>query len=169
MTVLSDDDWREVEHAYLNTKETVASIAERFDITMATLNNRRIAQDWMPRRPKAIKIHDGSVPEKTALKASVVARFYRLIHLKLEHMEADMARSSERTPADNERETRALGSLIRNFDKVFGLDQDGGGENDKQNRNGTESNTEAEALRRELAERLVRIRNAGKDDDGATG
>lgn len=75
-----------------------------------------------------------------------------------------MARSTERTPADHERETRALGTLIRNFEKVFGLEQEGGSQNDKRSPNATETQAEAEAIRRELAERLVRIRKAERRD-----
>lgn len=164
MTLLSNDDWHRVEDAYLNSAETVAAIAARFQITVATLNNRRIAKGWRARRPRARKIHDGDAAEKAEIKASLVARFYRLISLKLEQMEADMARSTERTPADHERETRALGTLIRNFEKVFGLEQEGGSQNDKRSPNATESQAEAEAIRRELAERLVRIRKAERRD-----
>jgi transposase-like protein len=163
MTVLSDGQWRLIESAYLNSTETIASISERFGISPATIHSRRIKYGWAPRRAGAIKKAAEPTAAGLSDKAALIARFYRLINLKLEHLEEDMARSNERTPADNERETRALGTLIRNYEKVSGLEQDGG-DDGKQDGNGPEHRAEAEAIRRELAQRLVRLRQAEQGD-----
>jgi hypothetical protein len=48
----------------------------------------------------------------------MIARLYRAISLKLEHMEARMASGESRSAQDEERESRALGAMIRNFEKV---------------------------------------------------
>lgn len=160
MTILSKEEWREVEHAYCRTTEPVAKIAARFGVNTATINDHRKRNGWPPRRPKAVRGADGPV---AVSHADLMTRFYGLISLKLEQMEEDMARSSERTPADNERETRALGTLIRNFEKVFGLEQETSRDG-KQNGDKPEGHAEAEAIRRELAERLVRMRESKSND-----
>lgn len=70
-----------------------------------------------------------------------------------------MANRDDRTPADNERDTRALGTLIRNFEKVFGLERGQGNDDDTatgRGARGHDEQAEAEAIRRELAERLDR-------------
>ena len=154
MSILSKAQWLEIEQAYCETSETIRSIAERYGIVPETIQARRRRNGWPPRHPRMARANGGYVPVN---KADLVDRFYGLINLKLEQMEEDMARSSERTPADNERETRALGTLIRNFEKVFGLEQESGNDG-KQSDSKPEGSAEAEALRRELAERLVRLR-----------
>lgn len=154
MTILTKEEWREVAHAYCHTSEPLTRIAARFGISTVTINDHRKRKGWPPRRPNAVRADDGNLPVR---HADLVTRFYGLISLKLEQMEEDMARSSERSPADNERETRALGALIRNFEKVFGLEQETSRDG-KQNGDKPEGHAEAEVIRRELAERLVRMR-----------
>ena len=159
VTTLSDGQWRLIESAYVTSTETLESIATRFGIAPATISNRRSKFGWPPRRAGAIRKEAEPTAVGLSDKAATIARFYRLINLKLEHLEEDMARSNERTPADHDRETRALGTLIRNYEKVSGLEQ-GSNDDDKQSASGPERQAEAEAWRRELAERLVRIRRA---------
>ena len=67
------------------------------------------------------------------------------------------------TIADHERETRALGQLIRNFEKVSGLEA--GQQDDARTKQREQSDDETEAaaidperLRNELAERILRLR-----------
>ena len=102
----------------------------------------------------------GSEPrDEGAGPGSLLQHFYNLIKLKLGHMEEDMANRDDRTPADNERDTRALGTLIRNFEKVFGLERGQGNDDDTatgRGARGHDEQAEAEAIRRELAERLDR-------------
>ena len=164
MTILNDDEWRQVEHAYLNTAETIVTIAQRFGVAPVTIRNRRKQMGWRPRRPRAIKNLHSNGTEKAAIKAALVARFYRLLNRKLEQMETDMTTSSERTSADHEREIRALGTLIRNFEKVMGLEQESGNDG-KQDRTGPAREAEAEAIRRELAERIVKLGQTGPGND----
>jgi hypothetical protein len=159
MTVLSDGLWRVIESAYHNSTETTASISDRFEISPGTIHSRRTKYGWPTLRSAAIKKAMEPIATSLSDKAALIARFYRLINLKLEHLEEDMARSNERTPADNERETCALGTLIRNYEKVSGLEQKSG-DDGKQNSTGPEQQAEAEPIRRELAERLVRLDKA---------
>ena len=83
-----------------------------------------------------------------------------------------MANREDRTPADNERDTRALGTLIRNFEKAVGLEQGQGNDDETatgRGARGHDEQTDAKAICRELAERLVRLRNTNRKDGGGTG
>ncbi len=154
MTVLNDAQWRLVESAYCNSQESVTDIAKRHGISPGTVNLRRRKCGWPPRRANAIKHPSEEAPERPTDKAAIVLRFYRLINLKLEQLEADMARPGERTSADHERETRAIGTLVRNYERVNGLDQDNANDG-KQGGDDSKRRAEAEAVRRDLAEKIV--------------
>lgn len=186
MTTLSDGDWRRVEQAYRDNTETVEAIAQRFGVSASTIRRRRKLENWPLRISVAGLPGDGQPSLTTAARpqqaqepaapadagrGDVIRRFYHLIEIKLQQMEVDMTRREDRTPADNERDTRALGTLIRNFEKVFGLEREQVGDGDKTRGRGKrerDEQAEAEALRRELAERLVRLRNANQSARGRT-
>ena len=196
MTTLSDGDWRRVEKAYRDNTETVDEIARRFGVAASTIRRRRKMENWPSRAGGRGQPGDGRSPSPSSLLAvapasrlppertepqeataaagrgEVIRRFYHLIEIKLEQMEVDMARREDRTPADNERDTRALGTLIRNFEKVFGLEREQVSDGDTTGAGGKrerDEQAEAEALRRELAERLVRLRNANHGAGGRSG
>lgn len=198
MTTLSDGDWQRVEQAYRETREPVAQIARRFAVSPSTIQRRRRLENWPPRGEvaaddtatndtAALDTAPAGMPAgrtgarpapgpsdttpdlPSAGRDELIQRFYNLINIKLGQMEEDMVRPKDRTPADNERDARALGTLIRNFEKVFGLEQGEVGDGANARRRGKrerDEQAEAEALRRELAERLVRIRNANRGAGG---
>jgi hypothetical protein len=111
-----------------------------------------------PRVPVKPADEDGQVLPSRASQRAVIGRLYRAISLKLEHMEKRMASGEARSAQDEERESRALASLINNFEKVTEavaeLDTDG----DKQR---ARVGADAERMRREIAERLERLGSGG--------
>ena len=111
-----------------------------------------------PRVPVKPAPEDGQVLPSRASQRAVIGRLYRAISLKLEHMEKRMASGEARSAQDEERESRALATLITNFEKVTEavaeLDKDG----DKQR---TRVGADAERMRREIAERLERLGSGG--------
>jgi hypothetical protein len=111
-----------------------------------------------PRVPAKPADEDGQVLPSRASQRAVIGRLYRAISLKLEHMEKRMASGEARSAQDEERESRALASLINNFEKVTEavaeLDTDG----DKQR---ARVGADAERMRREIAERLERLGSGG--------
>ena len=90
---------------------------------------------------------------------TLISRFYHLIDRKLEQMEHSMNSDEELSAMDQERETRALGNLIRNFEKVFGMEEEVRSRNASDGAKNDECDQDAEAIRRELAERLSRLRD----------
>ena len=113
-----------------------------------------------PRVPAKPADEDGQVLPSRASQRAVIGRLYRAISLKLEHMEKRMASGESRSAQDEERESRALATLINNFEKVTeavaGLDKDGDAAR-KPGRTGAD----AERMRREIAERLERLGGGG--------
>jgi hypothetical protein len=111
-----------------------------------------------PRVPANPADEDGQVLPSRSSQRAVIGRLYRAISLKLEHMEKRMASGEARSAQDEERESRALASLINNFEKVTEavaeLDTDG----DKQR---ARVGADAERMRREIAERLERLGSGG--------
>ncbi len=92
-----------------------------------------------------------------AARRALIRRFFNTIDRKLQQLEISMSNNEDLSPADHERETRIIGTLIRNVEKVNDLDRsnvtapepgakpDGGA-------------IDQEQLFRELAERIQRLR-----------
>jgi hypothetical protein len=120
--------------------------------------------DADPEAPPSRRRRD-RLPTRDARK-SIVGRLYRAISLKLEHMEKRMASGKPRSAQDEERESRALATLINNFEKVTEavaeLDQEGAA-----GRASGRAGTDAERMRREIAERLERLGGRGALERGA--
>jgi hypothetical protein len=122
-------------------------------------------EDPAPTEAPARKASRGRLPTRDARK-SVIVRLYRAISLKLEHMEKRMASGEPRSAQDEERESRALATLISNFEKVTEavteLDKDGDA-----GRAAGRDGADAERMRREIAERLERLGGSGALERGS--
>jgi uncharacterized protein YjcR len=114
-------------------------------------------------KPGAAK-QSGRLPTRAAQKA-VIARLYRAITVKLEHMEKRMASGEDRSAQDEERESRALATLINTFEKVTeavtGLEDERGA-----GRARGAAGADAERMRREIEERLERLGGGGPPSRG---
>ncbi|MEL6872575.1 MAG: hypothetical protein AAFO62_07240 [Pseudomonadota bacterium] len=109
-----------------------------------------------------------TIPTVKPADAPLAKRLLAAIDLQLKELESRMAMSEDLTSADYERETRALGGLIRNYEKIIGLDA----ANDNRARKAGDhdarptdaSGADADSVRRDVAARLVRLR--ARLDDG---
>lgn len=117
----------------------------------------------MPAKPSD-EGQESALPSRGSQRA-LIGRLYRAISLKLEHMETRMASGEPRSAQDEERESRALATLINNFEKVTEavaeLDKDGSG------RRRAGAGADAERMRREIAERLERLGSGGATKRGS--
>ncbi|MGI9422767.1 MAG: hypothetical protein ACR2PA_06210 [Hyphomicrobiaceae bacterium] len=163
MSAGSPIDWNAVRVAYESEQETIRSVADRFDVAVHAINYRAKKHNWRRRRRK--RDTGDTNPQRV-----LVQRLYRTIDRKLAQLETRMQNDNDDlTIADHERETRALGQLIRNFEKVSGLEAD---QIDKaKDARGANSEDEADAasidperLRNELAERILRLREKQRSD-----
>ena len=131
----------------------------------ASGKRRSAAKAPAPSEPEEQELA-GALPTRKARRA-LIARLYRDISLKLEHMETRMASGDPRSAQDEERESRALATLINNFEKVTEavaeLDKDGSG----RRRAGAGAGADAELMRREIAERLERLGSGGAPKRGS--
>ncbi len=158
--------WDQIRIAYETSRETIAQLGRRFDVSVGAIQYRSRKEGWLPRR----------IPKDAAISGQqhfLIRRLYRTIDQKLAQMEVRMANDEdELSVADHERETRALGQLIRNFEKVSGLETEQSGGTSKKPGGKSDSDRTAvpndpERLRNELAERILRLRE--KQFSGETG
>jgi len=188
---VDEETWASVRSAYADASVPLTEIAARFGLTHQRIAARARKEGWPPRDP-ARKRRGGKgagpatarpatgetppdgdaaagrapktgsrLPTRGARK-SIVGRLYRAISLKLEHMEKRMASGEIRSAQDEERESRALATLINNFEKVTEavaeLDHDA---------NARAAGADAERMRREIAERLERLGSSGTPRPGS--
>jgi hypothetical protein len=175
---VDDHTWAAVRRAYADPSVPLGEIAERYGLTAMRIGARAKRENWpgreartssrrtAPAAPgdntKAKPSRAGALPTRGAQRA-LIGRLYRAISLKLEHMEKRMASGKARSAQDEERESRALATLISNFEKVTEavaeLDHDG-------NARTAGAGADAERMRREIAERLERLGSSGNPEQG---
>ncbi len=178
---MQDDEqtWAQVRRAYADVSVPLSEIATRFGLTPMRIGARAKQESWPGReqrtrkRPRRATASSDGDPEKRTPPAALpsrgarralTARLYRAISLKLEHMEKRMASGKARSAQDEERESRALATLINNFEKVTEavaeLDTEG-------NACAAGAGADAERMRREIAERLERLGGGGPPRPGS--
>jgi len=191
---VGDETWAEVRLAYADGSAPLKDIAARFGLTPQRIGTKAKKEGWTrspgPERgarrkpatrrkpareqPKIASAgaakpgtakQSGRLPTRAAQKA-VIARLYRAITVKLEHMEKRMASGEDRSAQDEERESRALATLINTFKKVTeavtGLEDERGA-----SRARGAAGADAERMRREIAERLERLGGGGPPSRGS--
>ena len=181
-----EDTWARLRRAYETTSEPLKDMAGRSGVTVQRLVARARKEGWAARAaaPRertrkaapsgvgstrslaAAKANPAAVPPRRAglptrhTQRALIGRLFRAISLKLEHMEERMASGEARSAQDEERESRALATLISNFEKVT----EAGAELDKDRDTARAAGTagaDAERMRREIAERLERLGGVG--------
>lgn len=177
---VDDETWAAVRHAYADDAAPLAEIAARFGLTPQRIVARARKEGWPARSARVpakkakartaaaspapgagAAARPSALPTRRAQRA-LIARLYRAISLKLEHMEKRMASGDARSAQDEERESRALATLISNFEKVteavadLDRDREAGG-----SRGRAGAGADAERMRREIAERLERLGGGG--------
>lgn len=157
--------WEDVRLAYEQGDEPIAALARRFGIAKSTLSKYARSHGWQPRRQRK---SPGQQPREATIR-----RLYRTIDLKLAQLEARMQNDKDIAAADHERETRAIGQLIRNFEKVSeiessaqnGANRKRGGKPEPQSEPQTDGERfDPQHLRAELAQRILRLRSNQPND-----
>lgn len=134
MTQPAAPDWAEIRRLYVDTDEPVAAIAARLGTTTRKIHARRLAESWparSARRPAKKKNAKRQPVKPTRLKRPrrrrkrgplLIHRLYDAMLRKIEQMEERMSEGKPPSPADNERDTRALANLFRHYEKVKEID-----------------------------------------------
>jgi transposase len=163
---------RLVREAYAARKETLAEIARRYGVSIGTLHRWREAEQWPARshRPAAGAVTHGDAAARKRRRRTdleLTERLRELIRRALDQLEMTMTTNDRPEALGLERETRAIGTLIKNLEKVTKLETDWSrdGNVDKPgNASGPErvpgiyDNEQAEQKRRALVERLEKVR-----------
>jgi len=154
-------DWARLRKLYEESALPVAKLAGRFGVGESTIRRRVAAEGWVRGRAAEVRREHGGM----------VGRLLATIDRKLAQLEARMEKNDDVSIGDHERETRAIGQLIRNFEKVTGLEGAEAFGATEPTRRGKESDGgtnggdgDAERLRLELAERILRLRGAKRTD-----
>ena len=162
MAGLTQADWQAVRDAFEAGKEPVAAIAQRYGLSRTSLELCAIAQGWCP---PALQLESDGPDSK-----DVARRLYDVIDRKLTHLEARMENDQALSVAEHETETRALGQLIRGYEKVTGLvGQAQRGDAARRGPTATEvtdDDDDPERLRDELARRIRRLFEERPGDEG---
>lgn len=170
MPIRKAADWADLRAAYEAGGESKQALARRFGMSPATLTRRAKAENWCepPKRavPKAVKPEVRSDDGKAQ---GLIQRLYRSIDRKLAQLEARMEQDDDISSADHERETRAIGQLIRNVEKITGLEAPAAPGHVTSGRKRSEhdqlsGDADAERIRLELAERILRLRELKRTD-----
>ena len=181
---VDDDTWARLREAYETASEPLKAIAALYGISVQRLVAKARADGWTgrgsgtarrgPKSKRAIPATETSRPrpaharhktKKSALptrrtQRALIGRLFRAISLKLEHMEKRMASGEARSAQDEERESRALATLINNFEKVTEAVAELDTQREAPRAAGT-AGADAERMRREIAERLERLGGIG--------
>lgn len=134
----ADPDWPAIRADYEADDLTIVEICARHGVALSALYARRRKQQWAPRQPPT---YDE--------RAEIITRLFRLLDRHLQLMEADMGKSESKT---GEKEARVLSSLARTLDKLIEMDA-----GERKRRPIASRDSDMAALRRELAERIVKL------------
>ena len=151
MAGLTQADWRNVRVAFEDSDEPVVVIAARYGISRTTLEQRAIEDGWRLRASQPL--------DRGTDRKDVARRLYDTIDRKLAQLEARMNTDEALSAAEHETETRALGQLIRGFEKVTNLIDESESDGDGQQRAAgvTDERDDPKRLRDELAQRIRRL------------
>lgn len=184
---VDDAPWGEIRACYGDASLSVAKLAERFGVSVGAIRYRARRDGWPKRRRCAVAAKarrekqnhqvavvstgderrgDGKQQEKRnsirretehVSREDVVARLYRAIVRKLTRLEKRMEGDGDVSPADSERETRELSSMVRSFEKITDVGADLAKERKPKGRQRGRDANDAERMRVEIAQRLERL------------
>jgi len=160
-----DADWKKIERLVRTTNLSIEAISKRTGVAESTLRLHARRGGWrpglkpLPPPPPALIERAPRTPADA--RRALIQRFYKAIDTKLKQMEQRMKKEMQnddgiQSAADHERDTRAIGGLIKQLAKISEYEAD----LDRPAGQGDDFAivaAEAERYRRELAERLARL------------
>jgi len=181
--------WKDVREQYEDPRLSVAKVCKKFKITPSALYYHLRKEGWRMRRARSAVAGKGlgNTPSGKLKKAKsgcakgepdcgtqqIGARLFEVLEIKLAEIEARISHGDDPSAAENEREQRVIGNLIRNFDKLteFNERRSGGavrgGQKNKQKSiadDGGEDLSKLNAMqfREEIARRIEHFEKARK-------
>jgi hypothetical protein len=148
-------NWAQIRVAYETQGAAVGKLAAQNGVTPSAIYWRINKYGWVRETGSA------APRNRSKVSAALLVRLYRTIDRKLSQLEARLESDEDMTIADHERETRAIGQLIRNVEKIADLEKApraSGVNSDRAAETQAGGDIDAEQVRRELAERILRFR-----------
>lgn len=113
--------WQEIERAYHHDDDPVTQIAARFEISASSIMRRAEKYGWPRRRAHPARSGHQATNSVAGARDTVVVQLYRRMSQRLTQMELATAADGD-TPVDCDPDDRMLAQLIRQFEKLTGLD-----------------------------------------------
>ncbi|HXF53000.1 MAG TPA: helix-turn-helix domain-containing protein [Hyphomicrobiaceae bacterium] len=156
-----------VRRAYVEGDETVIDISQRFGVSEHTIWRWRRAYGWPARGHRGRRLR--RKPARASMRAYLIARLYRALLKNLDLLEKSMT-EDEGAPRGDERSTRALGAIARTLEKLNDVEPGtdpaavapATAPKSRPRSAAAPELEEAERLRLELAERILKLRERGK-------
>lgn len=160
-TVRRRPDWAAIRLLYESGAMAVGEIAALHGVSRSSIGRRCRAEGWAGRRqsvagPKSMaRALAGSRPRPDL---NLIGRLIDAVDRNLKLMEMRMETEEPGTAADRERDTRAIGVLTRTLGKITELQSDAETNAPKSSQGSAAAEEDAERLRLEVAERILRLR-----------
>jgi hypothetical protein len=170
-------DWDALKRAYESYRgDDLATFAAQHGITRKTLGNyardlhwRRFDAPPLPPPPPLLTVPPAGVCDSAqplvplvtaAAFDALLARLFNVISLKLHQLEIRMQENKPLSQADDERETRSIGGLVKQVEKVreFSRPVDDAAGRGSKAKAGSNAADDAAGARRELKARIQRLR-----------
>ena len=153
-------DWVAIRRLYEEGGTTIVEIAATHGVTPSAIQKRRAAGGWPSRGPARKKAAPSDRGAAAGGRSALISRLLKVVDRNLKLMEMSMEADEPGTAADRERETRAIGALTRTIGKLTELQS----ETDparaaalKSSSGDSADESEADRLRLEIAERILRL------------
>jgi uncharacterized protein YjcR len=157
--------YRAARAAYIAGKEPIASFAARLGVNPKTIATWRVKYAWPDRNKTPAEAKPDRPVRASRTRPGRVLRIWVIIDQMLVRLEKAMTDDKSMTPADAERLSRAVGSLVRNIAQAAEIEQHA---RQRKPRGAGPGGGDPERLRQALAERLERLAGrTGSGDGGA--
>ena len=142
----SIEEWALIRDSYCTTSEPAGAIATRFGIHHTAITRYRLINKWplrpaqgapssstsaahdakpitpAPMEPASTPPGNQTLPRTSVAREALVYRIYEALTLKLSKLEQQMNSEKEFDPIDQERQSRALNSIVRSFERTTEFD-----------------------------------------------
>lgn len=171
--------WDEIERLWKAGEEPLAQVARRFGTTHQAITARARRELWQRAavRGEATPRQAGSEPSQNPVQASatrgkreaptktsrdqtrraMVERLFKAMDTKLSAIEERIATGGDASPADSERTTRALNTLVRSLEKLTDYEGKIGKSAGRKHDKRRSAPDDPERRRQQLARRIERL------------
>lgn len=175
---LDEATWGEIARLWRESDEPLGSIARRFAVAHQSISAMARRHGWPARpvpvrrgprrqdeasaagkvkRSQSAKHVPNRLGERHVPRSSMVERLFKAMDRKLSAIEDRIACGEDATPADSERTTRAINTLVRSLEKLTEYEAKLSKRAGRRNGQRAGAQNDPERRREELAQRIQRL------------